>query len=429
MDKNIRTYLAVFLSLFICYFTFQLMIESKKRQEIVSANAEIKNVKYGLLSIHAWKKEISDILAKKVKEFEITGNNKKELDNSIQKALHQLLNEVEKVLERQKTEGNFFKRTLSSIIQPLVIDINDLRNQIPHFSAIILAELDNDKTREKLRVFIQEKIDDYLYKTVGEEDLSMINFLSKKYECQDMASCSQLIQTKLDQANSSLKLKSYFILSLFILVFFIILVKNRNIKANELAILVFICGVLLIAGISSPMIDIDARIANFSFKLLGEPIIFKDQILFFQSKSIFDVVSILIKTAQLQSILVGFLIFLFSIVFPISKLLASLLLVYKKSFYNNKFIKFFALKSGKWAMADVTVVAVFMAFIGFSGVIDSQLKQLESAKENLEIFTTDNSNFGVGFLLFLAFTLGGLVLATFLEKKIQKELHYSKDAI
>ena len=43
-------------------------------------------------------------------------------------------------------------------------------------------------------------------------------------------------------------------------------------------------------------------------------------------------------------------------------------------------VRFFVLKSGKWSMADVMVVAIFMAYIGFNGIITSQFGQFSSAR-------------------------------------------------
>ena len=39
----------------------------------------------------------------------------------------------------------------------------------------------------------------------------------------------------------------------------------------------------------------------------------------------------------------------------------------------NKIVRFLVFKSGKWSMADVMVVAIFMSYIGFTGIISSQL--------------------------------------------------------
>lgn len=169
------------------------------------------------------------------------------------------------------------------------------------------------------------------------------------------------------------------------------------------------------------MLEIDARIEYFEFALMGESLSFQDQILFFQNKSIFEVVQILVATKEAQAILVGGLILLFSIIFPLSKLIASLALVINHKLYSNPIINFLALKSGKWSMADVMVVAIFMAYIGFRGVLENQLAQLENMNEKVELLTTDHSSLGVGFTLFLAFCLGGLVLASVLEEDVKEK--------
>jgi hypothetical protein len=46
---------------------------------------------------------------------------------------------------------------------------------------------------------------------------------------------------------------------------------------------------LLVAGVTTPMIDMEAKISQMSFVLLGHPIHFENQVLYFQSKSILDV--------------------------------------------------------------------------------------------------------------------------------------------
>lgn len=417
MNLTTRGLIGLVLTLIVGYLSLQIIKISKERQEIVIESSEVKNIKYGLLSVHSWKKQISDIMSKKVREFELTTENRRELNSRIQSAMYQLLDEVDRILADKRNEGGWFQRAFTSLFQSLVFNISDLRSRVPEFTEIILDELDNNETRERLRVFIQEKIDELLYRTVGEEDLTNIEFIAKKNGCSDISDCSILLQAKLEQSDKYLSQKSLLIIGIATLTFFIMLFGNKKIVKVEYAILIVLCGLLLYAGVSTPMIDIDARIENFRFILMGEPLEFSDQILFFQSKSIFEVVRILISTAEYQSIIVGGLIFLFSIIFPISKLIASLGLISNENFYSNRVVTFLALKSGKWSMADVVVVAIFMSYIGFKGMIGNQLQQLEGISEKVEILTTDKSNFGVGFILFLSFCLGGLILATIIEKR------------
>jgi hypothetical protein len=55
-------------------------------------------------------------------------------------------------------------------------------------------------------------------------------------------------------------------------------------------------------------------------------------------------------------------------------------------------------KTGKWSMADVMLVAIFMAYIGFSEIAGEQLRQLEGMTTNMEVLTTNKSNLQIGCL-------------------------------
>ena len=83
---------------------------------------------------------------------------------------------------------------------------------------------------------------------------------------------------------------------------------------------------------------------------------------------------------------------------------------------KTRFFNWIIFYSAKWSMADVIVVALFMAYLGFSGVISGQLSQIERNTGNLEIFTTDNSSLQLGFFLFTAYVLFGLLLSTMLKR-------------
>lgn len=71
------------------------------------------------------------------------------------------------------------------------------------------------------------------------------------------------------------------------------------------------------------MIEIDTRFQQVNFSLIGEQIIFNDLVIFFQSKSILQVTDILFGTGKVDSFFVGLLILVFSMVFPIAKLIST----------------------------------------------------------------------------------------------------------
>lgn len=70
-------------------------------------------------------------------------------------------------------------------------------------------------------------------------------------------------------------------------------------------------------------------------------------------------------------------------------------------------------------MADVMVVATFMAYIGFNGIITSQLGQLNTSGQDLVILTTNGTSLQPGYYLFLTYTLLALFLSGFLARKKQ----------
>jgi hypothetical protein len=83
---------------------------------------------------------------------------------------------------------------------------------------------------------------------------------------------------------------------------------------------------------------------------------------------------------------------------------------------NSKVIQYFAFKSGKWSMADVNVVAIFMAYIGFKGILDSQLESLNLQTQSLASISTNQTSLQPGFILFVGFVLFSLFLSVILHK-------------
>jgi hypothetical protein len=179
----------------------------------------------------------------------------------------------------------------------------------------------------------------------------------------------------------------------------------------QVLIFVALCLGLLLFGVSLPMIEIDARISSMKFSLLGEQIAFEDQVLYYKSKSILEVVRLMLQQERVDVIFVGILVLTFSVLFPVSKLIATTMYAVWPGLSENKALKFLAFSTGKWSMADVMVVAIFMSYIGFSGIITEQLRQLEGIARNVDVLTTNRSSLQAGFFLFTSFTLLSLAVS------------------
>ena len=79
---------------------------------------------------------------------------------------------------------------------------------------------------------------------------------------------------------------------------------------------------MLAGGVLSPMLEVEVRVTKIDATLLGTPIEFRDQSLYYRSKTVFEVFETLIHMGRPEMTVVGVLVILFSVVFPTLKMLA-----------------------------------------------------------------------------------------------------------
>lgn len=390
---------------------------SNERAAIKRDYGLINNISYGLLSVNAWRDHIVRVVTHRIDDFEFTPEQEGALKEEISGVLHAVINKADSMINaKQKT----FKGKIRKVAVKALYNEDKLHKKVPEFSATIVKEITNKKNKERLKFLIQSKLEQFgsiTYDSVN--DVNRMQIILDKYDAANVDEFNQRSEMVLAGLQDSAYFFMFVILG--IMIFFLILwwfVKDTKVYQTPLFTMsVILALIVLFAGITCPMIEIDARIKELTFQLIGEPIEFKDQVIFFQSKSIVDVVTILLETGKFDSILVGILIMAFSILFPIAKILSTkLYLLGKTKWRNNKFIRFFAFKSGKWSMADVYVVAIFMAYIGFKGILDNQIKGLTMETDSLVSLSTSETSLQPGFVLFIGFVLFGLILSSVLNR-------------
>ncbi len=404
---------SIFIALFLltAFCSYRIYEVEQEKRQLKSEEIELSHIKYGLFNVDEWKLILADIIDKKIEAFEINKGNEAEIQKKVEGLLNTLIDEVEK-LQREKNSKSL-GGMLKQLITEVLVDFDEIREEIPTYAKAIIKKLNDPVTKAELKNFVSSKIEEYADETVGRMDYSLHDGILVKYNQETRQDCIALLQSNRIELK---KVQQKFIFGLIALVVIsMVFLFIPKIGQSELLISILAALSLLIAGVLLPMIDIEASIESFSFQLMGESVQFTDQVLFFQSKSILEVISVLIQNGKIELILVALLVFSFSVLFPITKLIISVYLLSIGRSPRNGFTKFMVYKSAKWSMADVLVVALFMAYIGFSGIINAQLTQLERNTGNLEIFTTDNSTLQLGFYVFTAFVLFSLLISTKLE--------------
>jgi len=412
MNRSLRTIVTVTVTMLLglmVYLSVRGILHAREIRELMVDRAEIKDVRYGLLSMDAWSEKVSAILDKKIEEFQITEENSQAIAESVERILYMLIDEVEQMME-ERTSGNFSE--IKRWIAGLALDVDQLRDSVPSYALQIIDEVEKPENKEALTEFIEGKLEAYADST-GVDPRATLTPLLDKYDCDTKEQCEHRINSEISRL-TTLHIRLVVLIILIAVIIFLGWLYLREEPGKLLSILlVLTLTTLLVSGVTSPMIALEAAIENLRFRLLGEEVVFGENILFFQSKSITDVVGILIRDGSIPMIGVGILIFSFSIIFPTLKMVASLLhQVGNEKTRSNRWIRFFVFKSGKWSMADVMVVAIFMAFIGFNGIVGNQLEQLREGAEPAKMITSNGTQLLSGFYLFLSYCLLGLLFSS-----------------
>jgi hypothetical protein len=397
------------------FLGFKIYQQEKQNQTLQDHKVELLDIKYGLFNVDEWKTVFSDLISKKMNDFSIANTDetaiKKEIADFLSKAVDGF---EERYNEENKGSGisSLLKRSITSFAG--IFD--QVRKDIPIFTDEIYAFLTEGESQEMLKKYLEEQLDSYTKDTFLATDYRVMNTIINIYGGTDKRDTVQIIDSKIEETYKYKDLYYYTLLGLFLLALaLLIFLKNK--KKSEYLIFTAYSVLLLALGVFLPMIAIDARIEELNFPFLGETIQFKDQILFYKSKSIMEVVDLMISQGRLDLIFVGVLVMLFSVLFPVSKLLSSMGYMFSPKLKRNGIIKFLTFKTGKWSMADVFVIALFMAYLGFDGLITEQLKQLQTLTNSSAILTTNNSSLLFGFYAFTGFVFFSLFISQKMKDK------------
>lgn len=403
--------------------TLQLIGELKTHQRLSQDLAELRDVKYGMLNANVWVRQVTDIVQKEIQTLEVDKQNRARLKKALERILDTVITEVDRQIQRQHRSGDWWDRTTGQIkesVRNTVMDVETVKAGIPQYAEKIMQELERPETRAEISAFMASMVSDITRSTFAEIDEGRREAILERYGCDEVNACKEQIKDAIEVKNSqSTELALITLLCAALLLVFGGMTAGSE---NRFVLVILSAGtlLLLLGGVLTPMMEVEAQITEMKFMLLGHPVQFYNEVFYYQSKSVLDVVSILIANREIDMIIVGFLIMTFSVVFPAFKLLSSLVYIYAARWRRNPVIDFFALKSSKWSMADVMVIAIFMAYIGFSGMIDSQMDLIAqgATSTGVDVLTTQGTSLQIGFFMFLAFCIASLIISSLIQARV-----------
>lgn len=389
---------------------------SNSRSDIKDDYMGANSIMRGIFSVNNWREEFKNIISDQIEDFELTKSQDSILQVQINSLLNSMITEARsQVQQNDKTLGKKIRKWAVNT----VVDWDNLRDRVPEFTQSIMQDLTSEESKERLKIFALEKFEDYADQIYDDTLTVYLQNIYTSYGQDNQADFNAFVAEKTDRMETHVYKLSYIMLAIigFFLLLWGLAYKVPDLRKPLFFMSVLLALIVLATGLASPMIEIDARIKNVDFVLLGEHITFDNQMIFYRSKSILQVVWLLFESPRIDSKLVGLLVLAFSVILPVSKLISTqIYLLAKGNIRRNKLIQWLAFQSGKWSMADVMVVAIFMSYVSFDGILEHQLQYAEVNTETLTSLTTNLTSLQPGFILFLAYVLFGLILAAILKK-------------
>ena len=335
----------------------------------------------------------------------------------VQRSLYSLLDNIKKQMSAPPVKGA--KGGMPGQGNPMLVNmiIASLRPHVPEYTDVVMVELAKPKNQTGFKEAIRSVLADGVKNTFSAVDMTEYSAILKRHGCTTEEVCEQTLGKQIDEADEKITRHYLIVLGSVALGFLLLAVGTPALSRSAVAVLMLFCIVLLAGGVLSPMIEVEVRITRLNASLLGTPIEFREQSLYYRSKNVLEVFQTLIEMGRPEMSLVAVLVLLFSVVFPVLKMLALSVSLFRPAILRtSRIVKFFAFDSSKWSMADVMAVAIFMSFVAFNGLIGSAMQDVMNAGGQLA--DPNSSKILGGYYLFIGFCLASIFLSKKLERGI-----------
>jgi hypothetical protein len=379
--------------------------------------AYVNSVRFGLFSMDIWKAHFERIVSKSITDLRLSPKDAASLKSEVEKVVKVMITQADSILIKHK-------KGVQKAAYKALVDVPTLMKKSPQFAEAVVNEITKPQTLEQLRVLALSQLNRYAGQTRNHDAKGpSLSQVLGQYNSATIEEFNRITGPLIQSLHRRVRFLVACMMGSvgLVLCLWWFLRDQPRLHTAFYGMATGLGLIVLLTSLSVPMIDIDARIKTIDLVLLGERIQFTDQILFYRSKSILQVTQILMTSGKGDILIVGFLIFLFSVIFPLAKLMSTLLCMFAQDSYGrHRWVHFFAFQSGKWSMADVMVLAIFMAYIGFNSMLNNQLKGLNVSSESWQMITTNETSLQPGFILFVTFVLFGLALSEILKRMISQ---------
>ena len=414
---HFRLIVGIILLLPAVWFSWKTVDGLDARRNLRTDLAELQHARYGILSADQWRGIIGPILDARLDKLDLNGQSKS-LRPMVERSLYALLDNIKTQMTSPKPGASGKPGGPNPMLVNMIVA--SLRPHVPEYTSVVMAQLANPQTQKSFQDAIRKVLDDAVKNTFGSTDMTTYNAILKRYGCSSGTACEDALGRQVKESDSTLTRDYLIVLVSAALAFLLLMAGKRTLSRPTVVVLMLFSITMLVGGVLSPMLEVEVRVTSLHATLLGSPIQFHDQSLYYRSKTVLEVFQTLIQMGRPEMTLVGVLVILFSVVFPALKMLALAASLFRPALLRtSRIVKLLAFDLSKWSMADVMVLAIFMSFVAFNGVIGSAWDGVRSMPNVQQVsIPTDSSKILPGYYLFLGFCLSSILLSKKLEHGI-----------
>ncbi|WP_348262819.1 paraquat-inducible protein A [Telmatobacter sp. DSM 110680] len=414
---DLRLILAALLLLPAIWFSWKTVDGLAARRLIRTDLAEITHARYGILSADQWRTIIGPILNAQVDKLDLKSQNKS-LRPMVERSLYALLDNIKTQMTSPQAKTSETPGGGNAFLVNMIVA--SLRPHVPEYTEVVMKELAKPQTQEGFKDSIRGVLADAVKNTFSPTDMTTYNAILNRYGCADGTACELTLGKQIEEADKRLTRYYLTVLATSAVAFILLMAGKSTLSRGAVVVLMLFSIAMLAGGVLSPMLEVEVRVSKLDATLLGAPIEFRDQSLYYRSKTVLEVCQTLIQMRRPEMMLVGVLVILFSVVFPVLKMLALGACVIRPALLRtNRLVKLLAFELSKWSMADVMVLAIFMSFVAFNGITSSAWDGLRGMPNVQQVqIPTNASKILPGYYLFIGFCLSSILLSKKLEHGI-----------
>lgn len=380
--------------------------------------AELRSVRFGLLDPANWRDPLAAAVAREIGRIAsneaargevrqaVSGAIARSIETSGEKLIERMRESTSPALWRLSGLETAITRTVQSLAQSEAV-----RTSTEKLTNEALSGLERPASIASIEAVVRKRLDEALASQADPEARALDRERVQGYGGGDRKLAQDRLAARISAGSS---IQAWLLAALALVVAPMIMLSaggsaGTTPRRQQARIATAIAAVVLLAtALGLPMIEVEARLVDLRIQLSGEWLEFRDQVLFFSSKSVWSIAFGLATLGSAGSTAIALMIVALCAVLPVAKFSTLALTTLRGRPARSGLAQWLVNSSGKWSMADVFVIAILMAFIGFNGLADHQLARIGLLAPGSE--TENATRLGVGLYLFAAHVLLGMAL-------------------